>query len=203
MPLIALPKGRRLKAQKTPTTDPELFKALYEVAPELPRKGICVLMAQWALETGRGRSCMNYNLGNIKAPLSKDHCYFPTYERLTREQGDDLLLHSTPAHPVKMLRILPSGFMLVRIEPDHPGCRFLAFDTLREGAESYIAHLRTRFSKAWEPVEKGDPVEFAIALKKAHYYTADVGVYAKNMASLWREYIMQPWAQPPWGPDAA
>lgn len=157
-------------AINTPVTPGQVYDAL-EIAwkkdPELTapnhRMSLLVLLAQWALETGRGLHMHNYNLGNIKSnATSGDWCFFACNEII--------------------------GGKVVWFEPDHPSCCFRSYPTLEAGAEDYLTILRNRFSKAWPAVLAGDPYKFVSALKNQGYFTANVDTYRQSVVSLFNEF---------------
>jgi hypothetical protein len=158
----------RLQDQLTPVTPPQLFSALagawQKAFNETPhRTSLLVLLAQWALETGRGRSMHCYNLGNVKSSQkSGDWCFFRCNEIINGKE--------------------------VWFEPDHPGCCFRAFATLDDGALDYLNTLHDRFKPAWPAVVAGDPQSFVHLLKINRYFTADEAQYTNSVVSLFNEF---------------
>ncbi len=127
-------------------------------------ESICVLLAQWALETGRGASMWNYNLGNVKShQKSGDWCFF-------------------------RCNVVING-KVVWFEPDPPGCCFVSYPTLQQGADAYMHKLHTTFSRAWPAVLAGNPTEFSKRLKASKYYTASEEKYTATLCSLYREFL--------------
>lgn len=159
-----------VEARKTPITPSDVARALraawlrlFEVIPA--DQCIAVLMAQSALETGRWRSCWNYNLGNIK-PGSKwqgDTCQFRLNEVIKGR--------------------------VVWFDPPHPQTTMRAYSSLTDAAADYLWLLRRRFATAWTPVLNGDPIAFSQALKAQGYYTAPEPPYTKAVKSLYTEYL--------------
>lgn len=141
----------------TKATVADVFAALCKAAPELPRSGVLVLLSQYALETGLGRACHNYNLGNAKHITGDGH-------KWTMFRCSEII----NGHEVFF-------------DPPHPQTWFRAFDTLEEGAADYVAMLRRRFAVAWPAVERGDVASFGHMLKAAHYYTADESAYVRAL----------------------
>jgi hypothetical protein len=159
---------------------PEVYAALRSawdaLFGEIPaRESLLVLLAQWALETGRGKSMHCYNLGNIKHVPGdgRDFTYFRCNEIINGKE--------------------------VWFDPPHPACCFRAYPTLEAGAADYLALLQRRFSKAWPAVLAGDPAEFSHQLKVSRYYTADEKLYTKSVVSLFNEFSR---AVPPDAPPA-
>jgi hypothetical protein len=150
---------------------------------------IRVLLAQWALETGRGKSMIAFNCGGIKATENELHCYYTTPERLPRTQALAMLARSTPRAPVTLASADDGGpFINILLHPSHPGCRFRAYKTLEDGALDYLALLRQRFERSWAAVVAGEPRTFARMLKSQGYYTGNENDYAAALASLFVEY---------------
>ena len=156
--------SQQLPATKTLVSPADVFAALREQWTALwgdtPSRGsLLVLVAQWALETGRGASCIAWNLGNIRwtAGYPSDWCEFPTTE----------VIDGATVHVVG---------------------RFRAFASLEDGARDYLATLRGRFSRAWDCVLMGAPISFALACKRAGYFTADEQEYATALNELYFEF---------------
>lgn len=158
----------RLEDRLTPVTPAEVLEALggawsqaFGSTPH--RTSLLVLLAQWGLETGRGRSMHCYNLGNVKSSQkSGDWCFFRCSEILKGK--------------------------VVWLEPDDPGCCFRAFTTLEAGALDYLKTLREHFGPVWSAVQAGDPAMFSHLLRVNHYYTADEGQYTKTLVALFNEF---------------
>lgn len=114
------------------------------------REQLLVLVAQWALETGYGKSCHRWNLGNAKHSPSDgfDWTFFACDE------------------------VNVEGHVVWYYPPD-PGCCFQAHATLQEGADAYLDLLWRRFKAAWSNVISGDVQGFALKLHDLHYYTAN------------------------------
>ena len=156
--------SQQLPATKTLVSPADVFAALREQWTALwgdtPSRGsLLVLVAQWALETGRGASCIAWNLGNIRwtAGYPSDWCEFPTTE----------VIDGATVHVVG---------------------RFRAFASLEDGARDYLATLRHEFATAWPFVLSGDAAGFAHAAKEADYYTGSEATYAADMKSLFKEF---------------
>lgn len=184
--------GTELIAAKTPVEAKGLFALLAEawrtLLQEEPKtESLLVLLAQWALETGHGKSVWNYNLGNVKATSSGpyDYCYFACNEVLLDKQA----VHYETASPstVKITRRVGDK-CVVWFYPKHPGCCFRAFRTIEEGIVDYLGMMRRRFSVAWPCVLSGDPAGFCHELKRSKYYTADEAEYTKNVTSIFYSY---------------
>ena len=166
----------------TPCSSGEMMAALRLAWTETmgyePAQGpLCVLLAHWALETGRGKSCHCWNIGNYKHVPGdgRDYTYYPCSE----------VLHG------KVVHFDPSN------AADRPTCCFRAYQIAAAGCLDYLWSLRTRFSSAWPEVIRADPKAFSHALKIAHYYTANEAQYTAAMASLFCEFMKLPMADHP------
>ncbi len=149
-------------------------------------RSIMVLLAQWALETGRGASCRNYNIGNIKASVDVMHAYGYCTECIPES-----VYHrwcSEPGRNIKLLRN-NAGTCVVACYPPDKACRFRAYPNVDEGAFDYLKLLVSRFEKSWPSVLTGDAKGFVYALKAQGYFTSDVESYASAVQSLFSEYV--------------
>ncbi len=158
----------KVEATKTPVTAVQMFEALraawQQMFGEHPRRqSLLVLTAQWAIETGHGRSMWNYNPGNVKSDRTAgDWCFYACWEILDGKKK--------------------------WFYPDSPYCCFRAYPNLTEGTVDYLRELKTRYSRAWYEVIAGSPDAFVRALKAQFYFTGDVDAYAKTVVSLYRQF---------------
>jgi len=140
------------------------WRAFYDGAT--PSKASCgVIWAQYALETGRGKSCWCNNIGNVKHVAGDGHDYC----MLTG-----------------VWEII--GGKRVTFQPPHPQTCFRAYPSLEAGMREHLDFLQRRYAGAWAEVEKGDARAFAHALKSRGYYTAPEEDYAKSLVSLQAEF---------------
>ncbi len=168
------PSATRLApAAVTPWTPEQVGQALvgawtrkFGAAPTAAN--IAILLAQWALETGWGRSCWGSNLGNARPPWPR---------------GDVLCLQIPGGHVSEVIEGKEYFFA-----PPSVGSTFRAFESLDEGADWYLNSLYTRFAHAWPAVLAGDPAAYAHLLKESHYYTADEAMYTRTMVSLFGHF---------------
>lgn len=157
--------------------------ALPQVGRDPGDMALAVFMAQIALETGRGKSCHGWNLGNIKA--SEDY------------EGQYSCFRCNEIIQGKVQWFDPDtgGFA---VPPGHPQTRFRAYEdapglkpaSVRASCE-YIAFLatRSRYAKAWQAALAGDPAAYVHELKLAGYFTAAEAPYAKAVVSLVNVYL--------------
>lgn len=181
----------RLPDQITPATRQEVLEALWKswivYFNSIPKKeSIWVLMSQWALESGWGRSCHCYNLGNVKSREGDgyDYTYFACNEILPKASAEKL--QAKDPKRAKITSYRSDGTAIIWFYPDHPGCRFRAFRTLQEGALDHLVILVKKFDKAWSAVAEGDPAKFAHLLKVQSYYTADEYSYTASLVGCFQ-----------------
>lgn len=172
----------KVAAVITPVTAREVYVglerawiALFGEQPE--REALCVLLSQWALETGHGKKCHNYNLGNVKSSQKGgEWCFFRCNEIIKKKT--------------------------VWFDPDHPACCFVAYRTLNSGAEAYLHKLHTKYAAAWPAVLAGDPAQFTIQIRALGYFTANLEDYIgkdgktkpgykRSMVSLYKRFIRE------------
>lgn len=187
--------AHELPARATPVTPAEVYLALRlqleaQLGSPPPREAVTILLGQMALETGRFKSAMNYNLGGIKCPKSWPGCWqhFTTTERLPAAVAAKYLEERVPDATVELVTRDGDSWTL-RFRGKHPVNRFVAFESLEAAVEHHVAFLLGRYRSA---------VELAITTKSAEayvqrcyelrYFTADPNTYARNVASLSREY---------------
>lgn len=149
----AAPAVRAVAPQRTPTTVSDIRAALSRAHVRVAGRPaspdlLDTLTAQVSLETARGDRMYNYNFGGIKGASPAG----TTAACMTHEviDGKD-----------------------VTVRQD-----FRAYESLDQGADDYVKVMRTRFSAALAPAERGDLEGYAHALKQARYYTAREGDYA-------------------------
>lgn len=129
-----------------------------------PKESIGILVAQFAFETGWGKFCWNYNLGN--------HRTYNGYEgKATELPGADEVIDGK--------KVIVGGY-------------FQAFDSKEEGGEAHIRLLfnNPRYSLAKQILTE-DPVpeKFVAAIKKAGYFTGDEVTYSRGVASITKSVI--------------
>lgn len=183
----------------TPGTPSEVYAALRrawvaQLGTEPKRASLLILCAQWALETGWGKSCHGWNLGNVKGkPDGSDGrswAFFACNEILPVGMARNYVARAGQRRdgngPSAVITRATATAATVWFYPPHPGCCFRAYATLDEGAADYLGLLRKRFASAWPAVVAGDPAAFGRALKAAHYYTADEAEYTRGLVSIVR-----------------
>ena len=147
---------------------------LFAKAPK--RASLDVLAAQWALETGWGKSMHCFNVGNVKGKVGGDRnwTFFACNEILSSASAH----HFAQIDPEHAKITADNGkSATIWFYPPHSGCCFRAFETLDAGVADYLSLLYHRFSGAWPAALAGDPEAFAVKLHELRYYTASVALY--------------------------
>lgn len=148
---------------------------------------VCILGSQWAIETARGTKMMNFNCAGIKASADQDHTFYTTHERLNRATAQRFLANSSAAEPCELAEDKGEETVVVRFKPNHPVCRFRAYENLGDGCFDYVALLARRFALSWPAVLTGDPAAFSKLLRKQGYYTGNEADYTRMMVALFSE----------------
>ncbi len=150
---------------------------------------LALVLAHWALETGRGKSMKNFNVGNIKEPdVNKPHTYFQTWEQFPAVTADRYLKERPKT--CKLLGVDATGkFKRLAFYPNDAMCRFRSYTTLEDGVADYLSLLQRRFTRAWPALVVGDPLKYVLALKAQGYMTADVSSYYRAINLLFSEYM--------------
>jgi hypothetical protein len=115
---------------------------------------LSILVGQWAHETGRGQSMLNYNFGGLKGtgPSGLSAAYG------TREGWGDNAVRTVD--------------------------RFRAYGSAEEGARDYVGLLVRRYPEAVNAADAGDTRGFVHGLKARGYFTDNVAAYSKSVESL-------------------
>lgn len=188
--------ARELPARATPVQAAEVFLALrLQLAAQLgaspPREAVAIMLGQMALETGRFRSVMNYNLGGIKCSKSWPGCWqhFTTTERLPMRTAQKYLDEVPPDSAVELVERFGDVWTL-RFRGKHPVNRFVAFESLDAAVEHHVAFLLGRYRSAVEvAVSTRDAEAYVSECHRLGYFTGDADIYRKSVSSLAREYV--------------
>ena len=156
---------------QTHTAPVELYTALRGawtglIGSEPSRASLLVLLAHWALETGFGAACWNWNLGNVKHVKGDGRDYFGVRHNEI-VNGKTIWLDADDTE-----------------EPKDP---FRAFHGLAEGVSDYLGILRGQFGFAWPAVEAGDAASFCHALRQRGYYTSDEALYTAGVMRCYHQ----------------
>lgn len=192
-----------------------LLRAWRTATGALPAKPqACVLGAHFAGETGDGKSCWNWNLGNYK--FFKGAGAFMSLAgvwegfRWGDEDGDGDV--DEDDRVLFVARMIRTGLWKEDPSKDHaravgprkvslvataanPTTFFRAFDTLDLGMASFLAakqNPKSRYASAWPFIVRGDPDGYARELGRKGYYTADPNVYARSLRAKWSAWMAAP-----------
>lgn len=180
--------------QSTRPAARDVVSMLLQSWNELTENGARTLTAQFIAETGGGKNCYNWNLGNVKSGPNEPHMYLqgvwevlsPSGAEAQVAQANGLAHLATPDEIRKHGWGCPDGQSIAVFSPPHSQCRFRAYNSLQDGAQRWLGHHQR--IAAGDPnfltvVNAGDTKAVAHVLKKAHYYTADEGSYARAMTT--------------------
>jgi hypothetical protein len=178
--------GRYIVDAVTPLTPAAVIEALYlgsvAVVGRVPSaRELCCHVAQWALETGHGKSCHRNNLGNLKAGAS--------YTGLVTYFGCNEVLNGKVCwfHPT-LERAWPGHNSWILAHPQSTAndnqCRWQAFETLADGAAAQLRFFQRR-PRSFTAAATGNPRTFAHALKLDRYYTAHEDDYYVGGKLVW------------------
>lgn len=184
-----------LRVRTTPTFEEwrmAIVSASNELDVSLPENSISVLYAQWALETGRGKACFCWNLGNKRHTSEPLYCILAAAWECSRAGAVPAGAKVIPAPPGAVCA--PGDVYYL---PVYGAQKFAAYESLEEGARAYLSFLlRPSYQLAWAEVLRGDPSAFARALKALRYYTSDENAYAQALRSLVVEYYREALQRP-------
>jgi hypothetical protein len=187
-----------LPTKNTAPPPADCVRLLHANWAELNEVGARVLTAQCMHETGEGKYCFNWNLGNVKC--KKDETNIPhhylrdVWEILGKDGATNMVIASeglgyiaSEAEAKKRGWTHSSGKVVAVFEPPHYVCRFKSYASFEDGSKRWIAHHKTvaaKFPTYLETLNSGDCAATANLLKRASYYTGDEGAYAKSMTSM-------------------
>lgn len=187
--------ARELPARATPVQAAEVYLALrLQLAAQLgsppPREAVAIMLGQMALETGRFKSAMNYNLGGIKCPAKWPGCWqhFATTERLPMRMAQRYMDEAPAGSTVELVERSGDVWTL-RFRGKHPVNRFVAFESLEAAVEHHVAFLLGRYRSAVElAVTTRDAEAYVTECHRLGYFTGDPESYRASVRSLAREY---------------
>jgi hypothetical protein len=172
----------------------DVYPLLGELMPSLSKEGRILLTAQFAHETAAGRSCFNFNPGNIKADRARGepHMYLPGNVEVVSDR-ELARLTADKAPFAGSVRVISSDTDVrgvarhrVVVDPPHPASAFRAYASAREGIAAWAERFARYTAKSPELLEAmngGDANAFASILKtRFAYYTDDATRYARGVA---------------------
>jgi hypothetical protein len=149
------------------------------------RDELCMMLAQWAEETARGRAMWNNNAGNLRgtgpgglwtviegaSEVVDGHEFFWRRGAWVDKAG-------TPAPADVAAKLGDNGFA--------------AYSNATEGFAGLLRFVGVashppkpnRFAAAWGAAKRGDVAAYCAGLKAGHYFTADLGIYTRGMNGL-------------------
>ena len=182
----------KTKTQVNPLLLPDLLAKAW---PGLNADGARLITAQYMGETTGGKSCWNYNLGNMKCSAkgrtSHLHQYFAgTWEywstsvAASEVKFNKNARYATAAEITAKVGKESGGKKVVFYKPPDIQCCFLAYKALADAVVEWTdlyKHMAKQFPDLLGQLNKSDYAAFAKVLKKKGYYTADETKYAANM----------------------
>ncbi len=183
--------ANEVPVQRTTPTAAQVVSALLFAWPDqLTNNGARTLAAQFMAETGNGRYCFNWNLGNVKSGATDQHMYLANVWECDTQAGADAKVarSSGQARIATADEIKTHGWKcpnaVVVFSPPHFQCRFRAYSSLADGAQHWVGnHKRIAATNPdfLTALNAGDVTAVAHALKVARYYTAAETDYARAM----------------------
>jgi hypothetical protein len=174
----------------------EVVPVLKVAWTEVGERGARTLAAQYAHETGSGRYCWNYNLGNHKAGAKEPHTYLRgVWEGLSQKDFDgfradptygELVRIEDPKSAAAKGHVVPPGKLVVILAPPHPAARFRAHATLQEGVTrfaDYHKRMATKYPSYFAALASGDCRAVARSLASMRYFTGNVDAYAQGLTN--------------------
>jgi len=127
---------------------------------------LLLLLAQFAGETGNGKSVHNFNMGNTKRTASS-----PYWQQFPCGENDG-----------------PNGES-VMYYPPNPKCHFDAYPDGYSGGEAFVKTLKRR-DNWWKGLQTGDVDKFVagLAMRPYAYFTAPPDAYLKLVKSRMAPY---------------
>jgi len=181
---------KEVVTRRTTPTAREVVLMLRQVWSDLTENGARTLTAQFMAETGEGRYCFNWNLGNVKAGANETHMYLRDVWECDSQSGARAQVDQSGglAHIATADEIRKHGWKCPRtvvvFEPPHPQCRFRAYSSLADGAQRWLGHhqkIAQKNPQFLTALNNGDVAAVAKALKQVGYYTAAESDYARAM----------------------
>lgn len=195
---------KRLPNVLTTVTQEQMLQALgqawVQLRHEAPTQGqLCLLTAQSAFETGWWKFMHCFNIGNVKSREGDgcDFTYFACWEMYSPSQATSAMMGQGDLVSIEGNQNA-EGKVKVWFKPDHPVCRFRAYETLELAATDFLSKLMRRFSDAvpekdaWGAAVAEDPVAFCHALKLKGYYTGSEEIYTRQVKSIFDLLMKKP-----------
>jgi hypothetical protein len=205
---------KEVALEPTQPTPQQVVDLLIEIWPDLSPPGARTLTAQFMTETGGGKACYNWNLGNVKCRSTTPlHMYKPLiWECCTQAEANAFVASGKGRAHIATCDEMqkydkkwgwrcPKNVMVLFDAP-HEECRFYAYASLKEGAERWLKLQKDVIQRNpgyLKLLQAGDAAGAAKALKNAQYYTGDETIYANGMVAQKRiiDATLGP-LPPPW-----
>lgn len=190
----------RVEAYKTEYTLKDLmfeFALMYERnndGRQLTANSLALIASKIALETGKGKFCYNWNIGNIKAndSYTGNFCYYACDEvNLTPAQVKAALdLGTNRTDEPNKHNVFQYGTGAVKLFPDHPWARFRAYDSLAEAVQAYWDFVaKGRYKSTIPYLISGNVYGFVKELRARGYFTASLDRYYAGVARIFKEML--------------
>ncbi len=134
----------------------EAWHCQYAVHPSA--RTLAVLLAHWALETGRGTHMHGHNFAGLKAEAHR-------------------------ANRAWLATVEGTGNRARRVQ----GC-FRTYASAWEGARDYVATLASAYPEAAAAAASGHPGQFVAALEGRRYFTGDPVAYRSAIVQMTQEF---------------
>ena len=189
-------ESNEVLAKSTPFDSADLVAAIGRDWEGLGLVGAKSLVAQHLFETGGGRACFNWNIGNFKSDAATSHFYLKdVWECVSRSTAEIDMAKSPPqvcreatvAELVKPRIACGGGAVSMIYNPPSYMARFRAFVTLDEGTHFWCDYFRKDHPAMIEPMRTGDMPALAHAMKQAGYFSGDEADYANGMQRYFKE----------------
>ncbi|MDP4024919.1 hypothetical protein Q8W71_20005 [Methylobacterium sp. NEAU 140] len=178
--------------QRTTPTAAQVIDMILSSWPDLNQTGARSLASQFMTETGRGKYCFNWNLGNIKGGAKEPHMYLKNVWECYNSSAVDGAVSAAGglarAVENESEEARAHGWRckqaIVVFSPPHAQCRFRAYKNLEDGAQRWVGHhkkIAAGHAGYLDALNAGDIDSVAHFLKIAKYYTAKEDTYAHNM----------------------
>lgn len=178
-----------------------LLRAWRAILGSLPTKEQAgVLWAHFAGETGDGKYCWAWNLGNAKYARGCGTDYVAlagVWEGVSPATAERLVAGGQWAHDPSAdhAAAVGPGRVSIVATRENPASWFRAYGSLEEGMRAFVESKRnakSRYAPAWAHVERGDPDGYARTLGRLGYYTASPDVYARAMRAKHAAWMASP-----------
>lgn len=175
----------------------DFASALLETWRDASKAAAGVLYSQFAGETGRGKHCYGWSLGNVKWTPGCGYDYHAlsgVWEGVSPATAERLIASGQwRADPsADHAKAVGPGKVSIIALPSNPASWFRAYPSLDVGMRVFIDGKRKpgyRYSSAWAYALAGDCDGYARELGAKGYYTASPDAYSRSMLVHHREWM--------------